>query len=246
MGRWVAVQNAHAKAAMRSGIAPHEEAKMRRSYLAVVTLVVGVSLTGCTNQKLMAQKDHEIEARDQTIADLQGEIARLEHEAGSARERADQLNQDLQNALSSLEEKEKLSLSSDKDRSMITLPNAATFDSGSAKLTAEGRMIIDKVWEVLSRYPDRKIMVEGHTDNVPIATEYQDRFKSNWELSAARALAVVHYVREKFETDPERLAAVGCGEYQPVADNETPEGRSKNRRVVVVVAPQSTDVAEGH
>jgi chemotaxis protein MotB len=217
---------------------------MRGLYLATFVLMVGASLTGCTNQKLIEQKDQEIEMRDRTIADLQNEIGRLQEEAGSARGRADQLNADLQAALGSLQEKEKLSLSADNDRSMITLPNAATFASGSADLTPEGKQIIDQVWGVLNRYPDRKILVEGHTDNVPIAPDYRDRFATNWELSAARALAVVHYVREKFETNPERISAVGCGEYRPIAENKTEEGKGKNRRVVVVVAKQESDVAK--
>lgn len=216
---------------------------MSKLYLAAILLIAGTILTGCTNQKIIAQKDREIEARDQTIADLEQEIARLEHEVGSARQRADQLDEDLQNALGTLQENEKLSLSSDQDRSMITMPDAVTFASGSAKLTREGKMIINKVWEVLNRYPDRKILVEGHTDNVPIAPQYQHRFRSNWELSAARALAVVHYVRGNYEADPKRLAAVGCGEHQPVADNSTEEGKRKNRRVVVVVAKSSGGTA---
>lgn len=217
---------------------------MRGLYQTAVMLMVGASLTGCTNQKLIEQKNSEIESRDRMIADLQNKIGHLENEAGSARDRADQLNVDLQAALGTLQEKEKLSLSADKDRSMITLPNAATFASGSADLTPEGKAIIDQVWGVLNRYPDRKILIEGHTDNVPIAREYRDRFQSNWELSAARALAVVHYVRDKFETNPERIAAVGCGEYRPIAENKSEDGKAKNRRVVVVVAKQESDLAK--
>jgi chemotaxis protein MotB len=198
---------------------------MRTLYLAATLLLAGLVLTGCTNQKMISQKDSEIEARDQTIAELQQEIATLEQEVGSARTRADRLNEDLQDALGSLQEKEKLSLSTDQDRATITMPDAVTFASGSANLTGEGEMIIEKVWEVLSRYPDRQILIEGHTDDVPIAPEYQYRYRTNWELSAARALAVVHYVRGSFDADPKRLAAVGCGEHQPVADNSTVEGR---------------------
>ena len=216
---------------------------MRTSFLAAIALIATVGVTGCTNQKILANKDREIEARDQTIAELQQEIGRLKSEAGTANDRADQLNDELQQALNSLDEKEKLILDANNDRAMITMPNAVTFASGSADLTDQGKTIIAKVWEVLSRYPERRILVEGHTDNVPIAPEYRDRFATNWELSAARALAVVHYVREEFNTPPGRLAAVGCGEYQPVADNSTMEGKASNRRVVIVVAKQNEDMA---
>lgn len=214
---------------------------MRRLLILMVPAMIVASLTGCTNRKLLNEKDREIEAKDQTIVELQAEITRLTQE----REHVDQLNDDLQAALSSLQDEQKLSLSSDNNQSMITLPNAVTFASGSALLTPEGKAIIDKIWEVLSRYPDRRILVEGHTDNVPIAPEWRDVFRSNWELSSARALAVVHHVRAKFKTNPERLAAVGCGEYRPVADNSTEAGKAQNRRVVVIVARPDDNVATG-
>jgi len=189
---------------------------------------------------MIEQKDREIEARDQTIMALEQELMNIEKE----RERTDRLNDDLEAALSDLQDEQKLSLQSGDNQSMITLPNRVTFDSGSARLTPEGTEIIDKVWEVLSRYPDRQILVEGHTDNVPIAPEHQDRYRSNWELSSARALAVVHHVQSRFQTDPKRLAAVGCGKYRPIVDNSTEEGRASNRRVVVVVARPSSNVAK--
>jgi len=216
---------------------------MSKLFMATLLLIAGTTLSGCTNQKLIAEKDLEIASREQTIAELEEQIAALEQEIGSAHNRADQLNEDLQEALGSLQEMEKLSISMDKDRALITMPDAVTFDSGSADLTGEGQMIIDKVWEVLNRYPDRNILVEGHTDNVPIAPQYRAHFRSNWELSTARALSVVHYVSDRFGADPRRLAAVGYGEHRPVADNESIEGRSANRRVVIVVARAENDMA---
>ena len=213
---------------------------MRRIYSVMAVVILCTGLTGCNNRALIEQKDREIEARDQTIMALEQELKNLEQE----QQRSDRLNEDLEAALSELEGKHKLSLQSGDNQSMITLPNRVTFDSGSARLTPEGKAIIDVVWGVLSRYPDRQILVEGHTDNVPIAPEYRSKYPSNWELSAARALAVVHHVQERFETDPKRLAAVGCGKYRPVSDNSTEEGRADNRRVVVVVAKPASSVAQ--
>jgi chemotaxis protein MotB len=80
--------------------------------------------------------------------------------------------------------------------------------------------------------------VEGHTDNVGIALEFQNAFRSNWELSTARATSVVHYLRNKHKISPDRMAAVGYGEHRPISDNSTPEGRSKNRRVVIEIGPK--------
>ncbi|MCP1726458.1 chemotaxis protein MotB [Natronospira proteinivora] len=104
------------------------------------------------------------------------------------------------------------------------------FPSGSADLSQAARPVLGRVAEVLEPFPN-PIQVEGHTDNVPIET---DRFPSNWELSAARAASVVHLFRDQ-GIQPMRLAVVGLGEYRPVASNETPEGRNRNRRVVLTV-----------
>jgi chemotaxis protein MotB len=92
---------------------------------------------------------------------------------------------------------------------------------------------------VVSNYPDREVLIEGHTDDVPIAEKWQYRFKSNWELSSARAHAVLHYVIKTYGLDPGRVAAVGYGEYRPLVTNDTPEGRATNRRVVITVGPRS-------
>jgi chemotaxis protein MotB len=90
-----------------------------------------------------------------------------------------------------------------------------------------------KVAAILAGHPELKIHVIGHTDNVPIHT----RFASNWELSTARALAAVHFFTEKAGLDPRRVGAVGYGEYRPLADNSTEEGRAKNRRIAITILP---------
>ena len=208
---------------------------MRKFLPILVVLVFGVVLAGCTNKNLIAQKDMEISNMDRQIIELEREIDELKHETGTERNRVDELNRDLREALGDLQEKEKLWLKDKEGMSTITMPNTATFASGSTRLTEEGQEIIDTIWSVLQKYPDREILIEGHTDNVPIATEFTNRFTTNWELSAARALAVLHYVCERHKADPERLSAVGCGEHRPVAGNTTEEGRSQNRRVVIVI-----------
>jgi chemotaxis protein MotB len=81
-------------------------------------------------------------------------------------------------------------------------------------------------------------MIEGHTDNVPIGANIKDKYQSNWELSSGRACSVLRYMYWKHKMDPERLSAVGYGEHRPVADNDTLEGRAKNRRVTIVIGPK--------
>lgn len=112
----------------------------------------------------------------------------------------------------------------------IEIRDNVLFRSGSARVDADAVPVIDQLADVLKDFP-YPIRVEGFTDTVPIST---DRFPSNWELSAVRAASVVH-VLSAAGIEPLRLSAVGYGEFRPVADNDTPEGRRKNRRVVLLV-----------
>ncbi len=112
----------------------------------------------------------------------------------------------------------------------VAIKSSILFPSGSARLSPEAIPTLERIAAILVPLPNT-IDVEGFTDNVPISTPI---YPSNWELSAARAASVVHLFVEK-GVDPLRLAAIGYGEYHPVADNSTPEGRSRNRRVVLVI-----------
>jgi chemotaxis protein MotB len=112
------------------------------------------------------------------------------------------------------------------------------FESGSAKLAPEG---VDKLAEVAQRirstYAGRALRVEGYTDSNPIGDRLKRTYPSNWELSAARAAAVVRHLRWTHEIEPERFEVVGYGPFQPVATNDTAEGRRENRRVRIAVLP---------
>ena len=112
------------------------------------------------------------------------------------------------------------------------------FEFGKADLTLEGEKILKKVGEALKNIKGKKIRVTGHTDPIPIRPDYQYKFPSNWELSAARAASVVRYFQEKIGLDPNDMEAVGRSFYQPEASNHTKEGRARNRRVEVLIAPQ--------
>lgn len=114
----------------------------------------------------------------------------------------------------------------------LTLNGALLFDSGSAQLKPEASALMDKVGVILQKYADGTIEVEGHTDNVPIHTS---TFKDNNQLSSARALTVFEYLIEHTNLDPAVVKHSGRGEYIPVADNATAEGRAKNRRVEIKI-----------
>lgn len=110
------------------------------------------------------------------------------------------------------------------------------FSSGEAMLTAEGQKVMDQLLPVLNRVPDYTIIVEGHTDNVPIQTA---RFPSNWELAAGRAASVVRHLQNR-GMNPTRLRASGYADTHPLASNASPEGRAANRRVEITLeAPAS-------
>lgn len=133
-----------------------------------------------------------------------------------------------------------LSVAIERGRMVILLPQDVLFESGSASLGREGRAVIGQVATVLATFPDRRFQVEGHTDNVPIATE---RFPSNWELSSARSLAVVRLLEQE-GVAPENLSGAAYGEHQPVAPNDDRDGRRRNRRIEIVMLPNLDVIAE--
>jgi len=125
---------------------------------------------------------------------------------------------------------------------MIRIKEKALFPSGSAELVGDSQKIGPVIASLLATIP-QSVVVSGHTDNVPIAT---DRFPSNWELSSQRALNFMRFIlSQNDKLNPARFSAVGHSEYRPVADNQTEEGRTKNRRVEVLIsrAHQSTSMA---
>lgn len=114
----------------------------------------------------------------------------------------------------------------------LTLNGALLFDSGKADIKEEGNVLLDKLGIILEKYAKSTIEIEGHTDNVPI---HNSSFRSNNDLSSARALSVFEYIIGHTSLNPAMVKHSGRGEYVPVADNSTPEGRSKNRRVEIKI-----------
>ncbi|MFZ5811523.1 MAG: OmpA family protein [Thermodesulfobacteriota bacterium] len=124
----------------------------------------------------------------------------------------------------------------------INFVDKVLFVSGSAEITARGETILAKVGQVLGKVKDRRFFVIGHTDNVPIRSFV---FPSNWELSTARASSVIRYLSERQGVDPALFTALGRAFYQPVASNDTPEGRQENRRVEIIIADLPLFEGEG-
>jgi len=124
-----------------------------------------------------------------------------------------------------------------KGKLTVNMVEAVLFDSGKAEVKKEGLAVLQKVVDVLKDARDKVIRVEGHTDNVPITGALARVYPTNWELSAARAITVTRFLQAR-GIDAARLSTAAYGEFQPVADNETKEGRAKNRRIEIVLIPR--------
>lgn len=118
----------------------------------------------------------------------------------------------------------------DSDKITLRFSSSLLFESGKAILKSEVKPYLDKISKTLPE--DYDVQIEGHTDNLPINNA---QFASNWELSALRGINVLKYLVDKCNIDSSRLSVAGYGEFRPIADNSTPEGRSKNRRVDIIL-----------
>jgi chemotaxis protein MotB len=124
-----------------------------------------------------------------------------------------------------------------KDRISVNMVDKILFNSGESDINEQGKKTLLKVGNILKTAVDRRIVVEGHTDNVKISPNLKDKFPTNWELSSARAINVVHYLQDLVGIDPKILSAAAFGQYKWIADNTKPEGRSKNRRIEIILLP---------
>jgi chemotaxis protein MotB len=120
----------------------------------------------------------------------------------------------------------------------VDLSEQIFFDSGRATLKPGGKQVLKKVADAIQAYENKIIRVVGYTDNVPVAKALQGKYPTNWELSVARATTVVRFLQDA-GIPPERMVASGRGEYSPVASNDTPEGREKNRRIEIMLIDKS-------
>lgn len=183
--------------------------------------------------RLAATLDQERAAKDAKEAEIK-RLTRTQEE----------LSKSLQDEIS----KGNITIQQVRDRLTINLVDQVLFDSGQAEVKPAGQKVLKQVSDLLKTVTDKQIRIEGHTDNVPISLKLRSRYKTNWELSTARATAVVRYLIDQDGVDPRNLSAVGYGDTQPVASNETEEGRSANRRIEIVLYPkdlkEATDQVE--
>ena len=222
-----------------------------------------------TLKKMEAGKNEEIMALQQQRAELEKQSAELAQQKSKLEQQSaalEQQNTAIQQQVSILEQQKAALLAASQQRQQqydalvqglskeveqgqlqvrqyqnmlaVDLAEQIFFDSGRATLKAGGKDVLKKVGEALKGYENKVIRVVGHTDNVPLAKSLQGMFPTNWELSVARATNVVRYLQD-VGIPPERMVASGRGEYDPVATNDTAEGRQKNRRIEIMLIDQS-------
>ena len=194
----------------------------------------------------LATKESELRAMRDRASELQAlvdELSKSKRKLEAAKAELEKKSDEYAALASSLRteiEAGRIELMELRGRTTVQLKDKILFASGSATLGAEGRDALRRVAEALRNLQGKVIRVEGHTDNVP--TGSGGPFPSNWELSTARALAVVHALKDA-GVDPTRLSGAGFAEFQPIATNDSPEGRSLNRRIEIVLVPLEGAVA---
>lgn len=176
---------------------------------------------------LLSQKMTELDNRERTINELQDMI--------------NAQNAKVQKLLSSVKEallgfsSDELTVREKDGKVYVAMSDKLLFESGSANVDKRGKEALAKLAEVLNKQTDIDVYIEGHTDSKPISTA---RFKDNWDLSVIRATSVVRILTKDYSVNPLQIQPSGRGEFMPVDNNETAEGRSKNRRTEIIMAPK--------
>ena len=229
----------------------------------VLTVALLLGLLGLASW----EKKHEVEKVRAELAEAQAAAAKAEAEAADLKDKLAEsqariedlqkekdivvhTHQSLEDEMRNALESKDVTISQLQGKLTVNILDRVLFDSGEAELKPAGAAVLRKVAAVLAQHPNLKIHVIGHTDNVPIRAAARNRFPSNWELSTARATAAVRFLTENAGVDPRRLGAVGYGEFRPVADNATPEGRARNRRIAITILSEESGRrrhrADGH
>lgn len=188
--------------------------------------------------KALDRAKEEIAKREADIAELKEKLEESEariHELQQEQDMVVSSRKSLEDEMRTALESKDVTISRLQGKLTVNILDRVLFDSGEAELKSDGASVLRKVAAFLTQHPEIKVHVIGHTDNVPIKPSARSRFPSNWELSSARANAAVRFLCEQGGVDPRRLGAVGYGEFRPIADNSTPEGRAKNRRIAITV-----------
>ena len=184
--------------------------------------------------RIAKEREQLRQEQSQLAATLEQERLAKEEEIKRLTRTQEELSKSLQEEIS----KGNITIQQVRDRLTINMVDRVLFDSGQAQVKPAGVQVLKQVADVINKITDKQIRIEGHTDNVPISSKLQNRFKTNWELSTARATTVVRYLIDQGGVDRQYLSAVGYADTHPLASNDTEEGRSSNRRIEIVLYPK--------
>ena len=184
--------------------------------------------------RIAKEREQLKQEQSQLAATLEQERLAKEEEIARLTRTQEDLSKSLQDEIA----KGNITIQQVRDRLTINMVDRVLFDSGQAQVKPAGIKVLKQVADVLKTVTDKQIRIEGHTDNVPISSKLQDRFKTNWELSTARATTVVRYLIDQGTVDRQYLSAVGYADTHPIAANDSEEGRSANRRIEIVLYPK--------
>jgi chemotaxis protein MotB len=184
--------------------------------------------------RIAKEREQLRQEQSRLAATLEQERLAKEEEIKRLTRTQEELSKSLQDEIS----KGNITIQQVRDRLTINMVDRVLFDSGQAQVKPAGVKVLKQVGDVLKTVTDKQIRIEGHTDNVPISSKLQNRFKTNWELSAARATTVVRYLIDQGGVDRQYLSAVGYADTHPIASNDSEEGRSSNRRIEIVLYPK--------
>jgi chemotaxis protein MotB len=188
----------------------------------------------------MKQKSEELKEKERLLFERERALRELQQRIAYQDSVTKRLNDILRNALLGFKSDE-LSVEIKNGKVYVSMSDKLLFKSGSAAVEAKGKEAIKVLAEVLARNKDIDILVEGHTDSIPIKTEL---YRDNWDLSVGRATSIVRILTEDYNIPPTRITASGKGEYSPRATNATPEGRASNRRTEIILSPKLDEIME--
>ncbi|MGM0380551.1 MAG: OmpA/MotB family protein [bacterium] len=221
---------------------------MRKIFKVLLVVVAGISLVGCASMQQPDRVDEQ-QRQQEREAEIEEEVQRrLQEQEQQIRA---EVKEEVKKEMEAEEEEEAEAQTQDEivteagdidhvdaraagNNVIITLKEQILFDTLRADIKKSARPVLDEIAKLLRDYPERMVIVAGHTDTMPVRTT---RFPSNWDLSAQRAVNTVKYISKLEGLDTSRLVAAGFGEYHPIVANDSPENRRLNRRVEFILLP---------
>lgn len=219
----------------------------QRSVLQAEKMDLQLQYSELMNQKLsqaeqmnlaLKQKSDKLSEREQQLIEREKTLRELNLKIARQDSISKRLNDLIKNALMGFKSDE-LSVELKNGKVYVSMSDKLLFESGSATVERKGIQALKALTDVLNKNKEIDILIEGHTDNIPIRTAI---FRDNWDLSVARATSIVRILTVDYKVDPLRLTASGRGEFSPKAPNHTADGRAKNRRTEIILSPKLDEI----